>query len=114
MRAGTKPNQTCKHENTIISNKTQTILNKHIKHSISTSISTEAPVEITYVSSPCTIVTPYKHVLEVGTYKKYHKDLVFCMLKFSVETYSCINMYLYPVREKYTQSDGKNVRGNSQ
>ena len=77
MRAGTKPNQTCKHENTIISNKTQAILNKHIKHSISTSISTEAPVEITYVESPCTIVPPYKSVPEVGTYTQYHKDKTF-------------------------------------
>ena len=77
MRAGTKPNQTCKHENTIISNKTQTILNKHIKHSISTSISTEAPVEITYVDSTCKLVLLYKSVPEVGTYRQYHKDKTF-------------------------------------
>mgnify|MGYP003329155728 CR=1 FL=1 len=100
MRAGTKPNQTCKHENTIISNKTQAILNKHIKHSISTSISTEAPVEITYVDIPCTIVPPFKPVLEVGTYKQYHKDLVSRMWTFPVETYYRIIIYLYPVHEK--------------
>jgi hypothetical protein len=90
MRAGTKPNQTCKHENTIISNKSQAILNKHIKHSILTSISTEAPVEIVYVEILCTIVPPYKPVLEISTYKQYHKDLVFSILKFSVENYSCM------------------------
>ena len=103
----------CKAE-TIILNKTQAILNKHIKHSISTSICTESPVEITYVDHLYIIVPPYKPVPKIGTYKQYHKDLVFCMLKFCVETYSCINMYLYPVREKYTPSDGNNVRGNSQ
>ena len=55
-------------------------------------------VEITYVEKSCTIVPPYKTVPVVGTYKQYHTNLIFCMLKFSVETYCRINMYLYPVR----------------